>query len=209
MNKYPKLLLAVTIFGLFWSSNMQPVSAQVDRSFVRVDQNLKIPDEAKELGHHGKVILSGNLLPDGTITDLEITQSSASDILDKHALNRFGKARLGSDLMKSGKEKVRLEVTYADTNFGLIESYPCRQAGLDFAWYLGSHPGSRLSDTRFMSLLRGLNLLAQREELNFLKDEPRTNIAAQKALEICAGQPEENFTPIFLALGKQSQATSE
>jgi len=194
------ILLGMSANAPAHAVDVQDQNTSLD-TVVKVSQSLNTPEEAKKLGHHGKVILTGTILSDGKIANLEISLSSRSDILDEHALNRYSSARLGDKFLDTDKDKVRLEITYADYRLETLSDYVCAQAVLDFQWFYSEFAESKRSRPPYINLLSGLNLLAGRKELNFLRNKDKADKAIYAALSECKKNPDKSFLGYLIQKG--------
>lgn len=103
-------------------------------------QNAAFPEEARVAGHHGAVIVAVTVAPSGTITDVAVTTSSRSPLLDAAAIDAARRSTFKAGISPGGEPvsgTVTLRYDFDDRAF---DTYRCDQAVRDFAWWSSAWP---------------------------------------------------------------------
>ena len=166
--------------------------------------DLAVPDYLKPTGQHGTVVIEGDITPDAHVANLVIARSSRSDELDRLALERLTKARMGPDLMETNPAKGRFQVRFYQTQgLDLGETYTCLQAVLDADWYGKAFPNERVERSPLYLLIQSGGTVLGMKELSFAKDPVRFDQVWLAALEACRSTPQAGFTKTLIRLGKK------
>jgi TonB family protein len=178
----PTLLLA----GV--QSNVATASASV----AEAELERAPPLEATSLGHHGTVILTGDVTAEGRIAAVSVSKSSRSVILDQFAIKTYGNAKLGADLLASRPAKVRLTINFENFDFDHMGiGYLCKQAMIDNEWWVTAFSDRPDEKNRFHLFVQGLALIDKR--MLFAQDKGRFAKALAVASETCRKNPDASY----------------
>ncbi len=126
------------------------------------------PDDAKALGHNGKVIARVTVNADGTLADIHIAESSRSPLLDVSVLAALATWRYAPVKNLVGQPdslQIRLPFEFnqasggGDNYLAGIKTYSCAAFLKESEWWVGAHPDKKLSDFPLYGFIRGLQLL--------------------------------------------------
>lgn len=179
-------------------------SSQLGPNWVETTENALVPPEIKPSGEHGTVVLEGRILPGGQLSDVQVARTSQSAAIDAWALARYGKARLGSELLLPGKDHARLIVAVYNTaglDFG--QSYSCAQAVLDSDWYARVSKSDEVERTPLYRLVRAGALISSQPKLSFANNQSKLEEAWRKATNACRSVPDQTFMRQLLIAGNK------
>lgn len=101
------------------------------------EPDLSVPAAALQAGHHGTVILKGEIGVDGHLLNLVVQQSSRSEILDGAALAEASTWSFSPAVGSDGNPisyAATLPITYDSAAGGRLSSYSCVQLVRDSDW---------------------------------------------------------------------------
>ena len=168
--------------------------------------DIAMPEAARIGFHNGKVMVTFTIDPAGKPTQLQVTQSSKSEILDTAVLNAVAQARYSKPLDLLGKP-VSVEAAFAQ-NFSQakagggsylsgLKSYRCATFIGELDWWTQAHPGQKISDLEFYTAMSGMAFIAP-EAFGWGKTDVMTGIgrhpkAWDHAVTACRTAPGSTF----------------
>jgi TonB family protein len=197
----------IRTFGLLLLFASSPLIAQTTPPFaenelVEAEIERPVPPEALALGHHGVVVLTGDILPEGRASNMTIAKSSGSSILDDLAVTTFAHSKISGDLVTPSSKKIRLKVEYGSYDFDHMGlGYLCKQAVIDADWRAKTFPEAPIGDTKFANYVQGLGLIEPR--MAFAQNPERFAKAWQSALVTCRTHPDAPFLGAITIAGKE------
>jgi TonB family protein len=176
------------------------------------------PEEAKQAGHHGRVVVTATVSSEGGLSALEIKQSSGSKLLDEAAT-----AAISQWVMEPARDAdgnaVATQGTFAADfiNYGSNEPggglirYSCDQFNRDMGWWHATFPAKTDKDHELKNMITGVHYLSK--PMGVSVDQLRKTIAAAdkdwaNATKKCAAKPDSLFVdhlsikPAIIALSK-------
>jgi TonB family protein len=204
-----------------------PPTQSPDLSRMKVRPKLKsglnpeFPESEKALGHHGEVIVKGQLGVDGRVHDAHVATSSGAPSLDDVALKSAEAAEFTPALDAEGAPiAVPISLPFEFASYrtpgpgGGVLRYSCRQFALDMTWWRSAHPKSEWKDHELYSIFAGLGSMMMLKRMpvdaNALKAYfdglPRR---WERAIEACRSQPERRFIDVFQPEGKYAEALAQ
>ena len=177
-----------------------PLPTAVEAKWTEAEIERALSAEALALGHHGLVVLEGDVSPEGRAVNLAIARSSRSPLLDAAALQRFTNARLGPDMIAEKPQKVRLKIAFGSydlDNLGL--GYLCAQAVRDADWYKATFPERPIEETKFKIYLRSMALVDKR--MAFANDRERFETVWRDTIALCSDRPAAPVMGLVILVG--------
>ncbi|MEO7688172.1 MAG: TonB family protein [Sphingomonas sp.] len=171
------------------------------------------PPAALATGEHGKVTITAIVGVDGHLTEVSVTVSSRSSLLDAAAVAAATEARFkpaldakGAPLSVALTMDVEFSNAQSHSTGGGILSYRCDQFARDNDWWAAHWPANQHDD--FYRLVRGYSTMNQSLDANGSIDLTRSgsvkdfNTRWQGAIEACRKAPDKLFIEIFQPEGK-------
>jgi len=189
------------------------------RAVRKTGDYASLTDEARKLGHNGKVTVSGVLGVDGKLTALHVSRSSGSPLLDDAALVAARSWSFDPALDAEGKPlavpiKLPFEFfAYKPADGTGISGYRCDQFVLDQDWWRSSHPNSTTrSDNELYSMMLGLGMITS----GALNDVGKLKTAVSDfekrwdaAIATCRRSPDKRFVEVLKPEGPQAEALAK
>jgi len=198
----PAMAAALGITGVAFAQDgaQPPLPSSVEAKWAEAEVERVPPSEALALGHHGTVVLEGDVSPEGRAVNLAIARSSRSPILDAAALQRFANARLGADLLAEKPQKIRLKIVFGNYDFdNLGLGYLCAQAVREADWYKVTFPEQSFEDTKFKTYLRSMALIDNR--MAFANDRDRFETVWRDTIALCRDRPAAPIMGLVVLVG--------
>lgn len=126
------------------------------------------PEEAKQLGHNGKVVAKGRIDETGKLVDVSIAESSKSPLLDGAVLTALADWRFAVPKDLAGTPKatdVSLPFDFsqaegsAQSYIGNLRFYRCDVFVRETDWWVSAHPDQPISRHQFYTFMAGVQLL--------------------------------------------------
>jgi TonB family protein len=197
------LIGLLTWFGSDDSAFAQATNGSIPpigKEWAEVEIDRVPPPEALALGHHGLVVIEGDVSSENRVSNSVVVVSSRSSILDAAALKSYGNARIDAELLKFGPKRIRLKIEIGNYDFGNMGiGYLCKQAVTDADWYAGSHPDQPVATNKFKTFLRGMGLINR--WMAFAQDDKRFEAAWQRTLATCRNRPTVPVLGIITLVG--------
>ena len=200
------------------------LSSPVDRNGVKVATRAKFPfaigggpvrlsgpafswpPGAREAFHNGKVAVTFTIGVDGVPTNLKLSHSSGSGLLDTSVINGVAASRYEKPMALDGSPTafdtiVTQEFSQADSEAGSyiegLSKYSCRAFVGEQDWRAGAIPAAQLNDTTFYNFMAGAVLLTPESfgwgKLGAGDAIGRHKQAWQNALARCRANPGSTF----------------
>lgn len=169
------------------------------------------PAAARAAGAHGKVVVTGIIGSDGSVTQARIVTSSRSDLLDAAALDRVRAGRFapardadGNAIAVVGSFPFQFSNTdLPGRNFDVLLRYRCDQFVRDQDWWGATWPATARDELYTMTL--GLKTIAG----GFKADSGDFSKHWADAVEACRKQPDAIFIDVLQPEGKAWRALAE
>lgn len=177
-------------------------SAEAIGNLVELEPTIGLPEDARQRGEHGEIVLEGDLVDGGTISQLAVIRSTGSRSLDEFVRGQLEGKKVPRSLLTNAQSRVRLKVAlypYRIGEFG--RDYFCDQAVRDFDWYASTFPEAPFEKGPLYHLLSASNLLGVSSKLSFTKDPKKYEAAWYSAIAECRRKPEELFIEIIAKRG--------
>ena len=169
-----------------------------------------LSEEAKRLGHHGVVVISGRVAEDGSFVDAEVSSSSRSELVDQAALDAARQYRYEAPIGLDGqpfsyKQGLSFELSQALGNSNSVlegmKEYSCRAFIAEYDWWLSANPEADPKDYRLRKILVGATFVLGLDRVR--TGEGLKNMLAQfdrswdKSIEACRQKPEREFLKVY------------
>ena len=170
----------------------------------------ELPEEAKALGHNGTTRIKGTVAPDGSFVDVELLESSNSDIIDAAVLAAVAGWRFDPPVRLDG-EPHTIENSYSfplsqvtggtgSMSAGLRD-YTCSAFVAEYDWWRSVNPEAEPDDYNFRKFFLGLNVIGSLG--GTVNVEAFKSMMSgfdrkwDKAVERCRKKPQEKFVRAF------------
>jgi TonB family protein len=201
------------------AASQRLAEAEANQSRVRTNASVIWGDqphaaqEARALGHNGRVVIRGIILPSGEVVDALVLVSSGSSLLDAAALSAF-EAALWTAAMDAGGAPLSVPVhstfefdgRYAGPEPGGLVRYRCAEFVQDIDWWMAAIPGRELAQHRLYhvvsdALLSGsMGMMAPHQRAAAAQGMDR---AFTQALAACRAAPTRLMIETFPAPAAQ------
>ena len=154
------------------------------------------PASEWEAGHHGFLTATGTVQPDGTITDVAISESSGAPGMDDAAVAALQQWRF-TPPEAATPYSVRFE--FRRDTLSTLDQKTCAHLNADIAWFRERNPGVSIREMPLNHLTVGIfTVMMMRQGGNLDANRlRRVTESYERTAEYCADHPRENYLRRF------------
>lgn len=187
-------IIATTAFG---SAHAQYVIAVPTPAGVRPLEYIEpeYPQSEWEAGRHGFLTATGNVQTDGTITDVAITETSGSPVLDENAQTALRQWRF-NPVEAPVAYSVRFE--FRRDTLETLNQKTCAHLVADVAWFRQRNPETPITEMPLKDLTVGIFMVVLMERGPIQVDRLQRVLGAyEQTVAYCETHPDENYLRRF------------
>ena len=168
-----------------------------------------LTDEAKALGHHGKVLIVGDISPDGSVQNARVATSSRSDLVDALALETVKAYKYEPPVALDGSANTipnagfRFDLMQAKEDGGSyvtgLDSYKCGAFIREYDWYNQTFT-SENDKFELRSFMIGAQMIiggGLSDPKKFKSGMSQFDSFWDKTVEQCRQKPDKLFRDVF------------